>query len=352
MSRFWVLLGLLWVGGAIANVECRLPVEPLPIPDGATATRKEMADAVARMRTYNSDVEAYLRCLASEADQASVGKDRATGQSLYETRAALHNSAVERLTGLANCLNLELREFKATGGGSKAAEADCTAALTAVHEGAESNAPTTGKVPVTETSGKSSPVSDGGTWDYVLRGGGETQGCPFDSKRPCAINALTVRNPSSRSLECDAKMTYPVKNGASGVTMQRRGVVMARTERAIIRDLSLPAEPVSTFEVTCTERPPVAAPTTPRECSYQIVKSVLLSDYYPPTSRRADEEGPVQLEFTVPGENAQPTDVTVLAGSLFSRLDEAAVRAVQDMSMTTNCPGQRFRFVIGFELQF
>jgi TonB family protein len=207
-------------------------------------------------------------------------------------------------------------------------------------------------VPVTETPGKFASVSDGGTWDYVLRGGGQTQECPFDRRRPCVINALTVRNSSSRLIECDAKMTYPVKNGASGVTIQRHGVVMSRSERAIVRDLSFPAEPAGAFEVTCTERPPVPAPTTPRECSYQIVKSVLLSDYYPPTSRRADEEGPVQLEFTVPGENAQPTDVTVLAGSSFTRLDEAAVRAVQDMGMTTNCPGKRFRFVLGFELQF
>ncbi len=46
------------------------------------------------------------------------------------------------------------------------------------------------------------------------------------------------------------------------------------------------------------------------------MKPVNISDFYPKDAREADEQGPVVVEFTVPGKAASPTDIKVVASRL------------------------------------
>jgi TonB family protein len=81
-----------------------------------------------------------------------------------------------------------------------------------------------------------------------------------------------------------------------------------------------------------------------------VVQPVSISDYYPPASQEAGEEGPVVVEFTVTPKPGRPTDVRAVAGSMYQRLDEAAVKAVGDMVMSSTCGKARYRLKLNFQL--
>jgi TonB family protein len=107
----------------------------------------------------------------------------------------------------------------------------------------------------------------------------------------------------------------------------------------------------STFEAVCTPRAPMPPLKTQDNCKYEVVKPVNISDFYPPEARRLDEEGPVVVEFTVPGKASSPTDVKVAASSLSPRLDQGAVQAVSAMVMSSTCKNQRYRLRLNFQLE-
>ncbi|HKQ81195.1 MAG TPA: hypothetical protein VJS42_03280 [Steroidobacteraceae bacterium] len=103
-----------------------------------------MLDAQQRIRDFNFLTEQYLRCVRSETDQAQLGKDAATREQLMSERIVAHNAAQAKLMGYANCFNEQLRAFKASGGGSGALAADCSAQLAGAAAGSESNAASAG----------------------------------------------------------------------------------------------------------------------------------------------------------------------------------------------------------------
>ena len=82
-----------------------------------------------------------------------------------------------------------------------------------------------------------------------------------------------------------------------------------------------------------------------------MVKPITIADYYPAASQDAGEEGPVVVEFTLSGKAARPTDVRAVASSMYPRLDEAAVKAVGDMVMSSSCGKARYRLKLSFQLQ-
>jgi len=107
----------------------------------------------------------------------------------------------------------------------------------------------------------------------------------------------------------------------------------------------------STFEASCKPRPPMPPLKTDASCKYEVVKPVNISDFYPKDAREADEQGPVVVEFTVPGKAASPTDIKVVASSLSARLDQGAVQAVGAMIMSSACKNQRYRLRLNFQLE-
>ena len=111
-----------------------------------------------------------------------------------------------------------------------------------------------------------------------------------------------------------------------------------------------PDTAVASQDVQCKVREKSPPANIPDGCAFQLVRTVNLADYYPPASRRLADEGPVVVQFTLPQKEGSPVSPQALESSLFDRLDAAAVRAVGDMVMSTNCPGTTFRMLVDFKL--
>jgi TonB family protein len=121
--------------------------------------------------------------------------------------------------------------------------------------------------------------------------------------------------------------------------------------RAVVWSLAEQGVSASTFDAACTPRAPLPPLKTEANCKYEVVKPVNISDFYPPEARQLDEQGPVVVEFTVPGKAASPTDIKVVASSLSPRLDQGAVQAVGAMIMSSPCKSQRYRLRLNFQLE-
>lgn len=73
---------------------------------------------------------------------------------------------------------------------------------------------------------------------------------------------------------------------------------------------------------------PSTEPATPAAAPQNMKVSRRVEPAYPPSARRAGEEGTVQLRILV-DERGMPGEVQVLKGSGFARLDQAAIDAVR-----------------------
>jgi TonB family protein len=98
-------------------------------------------------------------------------------------------------------------------------------------------------------------------------------------------------------------------------------------------------------------RPKLPPLETPANCKYEVVKPVSIADYYPEAAQDAGEEGPVVVEFSLSGKAAKPTDIRAVSSSMYPHLDEAAVKAVGDMVMSSSCGKARYRLKLSFQLQ-
>ena len=102
-----------------AYADCTYPAAPSPIPDGNTATLKQMLSMQKQVQSYNEEMNAYLSCIQLERDSrvAQVG-DKLTKQQKQELEAIevqKHNAAVDQLHAVADQFNTQVKIFKAKG---------------------------------------------------------------------------------------------------------------------------------------------------------------------------------------------------------------------------------------------
>jgi protein TonB len=113
--------------------------------------------------------------------------------------------------------------------------------------------------------------------------------------------------------------------------------------------IDIPVDSSNTTAISnvTSERPVAAPPPPPKPVEKQVVKvppstqgkgARITQPEYPPSSRRAGEEGTVTLAVLVQ-ENGRPGEVKVAKSSGFPKLDEAAIKEVQ----------RNWRFVPGKE---
>ena len=91
-------------------------------------------------------------------------------------------------------------------------------------------------------------------------------------------------------------------------------------------------------------------PVIPAECAFFLDHPGDLSNHYPASSRRLKEQGPVVVAFTLAEREGKASDTAIVAGSLSSRLDNAAIRVMQTLRFRTACPGTRYQQTLHFEL--
>jgi TonB family protein len=314
--------------GSTAAAACIRPPAKLSIPEGATATEAEMKTATQELLKLDQDVGEYLRCIKGET--------------------------TDELAGLASCFNAQLESFRTTKGGAGGKPADCASFMAAVKNPTPKPAPGGTPLPsafVKEADGYSVELQ-GGAWSYTLIRDETRRYCSEKADKQCVRRTVFVTNGSDQELECKAYIKYEGVGDSEGRPQtEAQAVVLRKTIRAVVASLAEQGQSASTFEAVCTPRTPLPPLNTEANCKYEVVKPVNISDFYPPEARRLDEQGPVVVEFTVPGKAASPTDVKVAASSLSPRLDQGAVQAVSAMIMSSACKNQRYRLRLNFQLE-
>jgi hypothetical protein len=83
--------------------QCVLPPPPSKLPDGATASKQDMLNAMNTLKEYNGDVSVYLKCLDFETRENRMSAD---------VSVVKHNAAVTQLQAIADKFNQQVRIFK------------------------------------------------------------------------------------------------------------------------------------------------------------------------------------------------------------------------------------------------
>jgi len=119
MKKLSCLLALAMVTSP-AWADCSYPKKPAKFPDGKSATRDEMVGAQKVVKTYQSDMSAYLTCIKTEHD-AALAKDAATltdaqKQQMNSRFTQKNDAAVDEEQEVADRFNEQLRAFNAKSG--------------------------------------------------------------------------------------------------------------------------------------------------------------------------------------------------------------------------------------------
>ncbi len=325
---------------------------PAPtVVSGATATAEEMAEVRRQIQAFYRLAEVYRDCLKGEFSQKAVGHTGEERKAMSDELVATYTPVWVKVRWLSDCFNVEQKSFDQSGGGKKGTPADCGEyAAKAAQAASVPGTPATAGA--TDDSGFSEPKTlPTGSWRYRIVRGGTPEPCRYRGKPECVASSIEVDNSSRETLECQSSFALDGVSNEGLSHAEMRGVLLARTRRVMLKTL-LPTQTVVKSGVSeCTPRAPLPPLPVPKECALQIVRTVNLTDYYPPTARRLSEEGPVAMQFTLKSGEGSPTDITVIGSSLSDRLDAAAVKALGDMVLKTACPERSFRLQLVFKLE-
>ena len=101
----------------VAYADCTYPQAPTNLPDGNTATLKEMLAGMQQVSSYNKAMEGYLACIKLERDSrvAQVGAPltKQQKQELEAIEIQKNNAAVDQLHSVADRFNAQVKIFKA-----------------------------------------------------------------------------------------------------------------------------------------------------------------------------------------------------------------------------------------------
>ena len=91
--------------------DCSYPKMKLDFPNGETATMEEMVAAQTSFKAYNTDMDAYLKCLDDEL--ALVSEDLDIYPDIKKANNLKYDAAVDVLTEAAEEWNQAVRAYKA-----------------------------------------------------------------------------------------------------------------------------------------------------------------------------------------------------------------------------------------------
>jgi TonB family protein len=119
-------------------------------------------------------------------------------------------------------------------------------------------------------------------------------------------------------------------------------------EEAVLRSYADVSNVARNHSASCVAVPtgPLTPLDTPAECR-PSVSGPSPDDFYPPASRRREEQGAVTLEYSVAADTI-PADVRVAASSGFADLDTAALKYAKFLRAQGSCVGVRARIRVRF----
>jgi TonB family protein len=198
--------------------------------------------------------------------------------------------------------------------------------------------------------------AESGGWTYQLKRDDTLVPCRARQKPRCITNIIVIDNPSASTLECQAGIRYEGVNNEGQQELAKPAVMQPKQNRAVIRDFAMPDVAIAAHEVSCKQRAPLDMSRLQHHCKAHFDPSgIKLPEFYPPTSRRAAEEGSVTMEFSLSPKEQAPHDIVVVGSSLYPRLDRAAVEAMSRAMGATEgaleeCETARYMFTINFKL--
>lgn len=113
---------ILAASSAATRAACTAPQAPSSLPDGKTATVKEMLGAREVVKQYDAATNEYVACLQAEGEAAGaqIDQDKGDAKEKEERKKKLavevvgkQNAAVDADNALAGRFNEQLRIFKA-----------------------------------------------------------------------------------------------------------------------------------------------------------------------------------------------------------------------------------------------
>ncbi len=121
LASVFILIGL---GGGYAYADCTYPRAPEKLPDGATATKQEMLDAMKTIRQYNADIKGYTDCLGQEIDKqqkaakadANLSKEQKEEMKRQsDMKVQKVNAAVDEAEAVTARFNEQVKAFNSKG---------------------------------------------------------------------------------------------------------------------------------------------------------------------------------------------------------------------------------------------
>lgn len=188
-------------------------------------------------------------------------------------------------------------------------------------------------------------------WPHDYMRGEYEVPCPDSESATCIYHRLIVENASEDTLECRSRIAYDGVNRDGRGGKEHKSVVEANTRKAVLADNTTPDVQVDSYGVECAVRKPTDDSKLTLNCKPTLTLKPTGSIDYPHESRRAGEEGPVLLEFTLTDREGPPRDIVVVGSSLWPKLDESAVKYVAQYQGVTDCKQGRFRLPLTFRLQ-
>ena len=95
----------------LALSDCNYPKMKVDIPNGDTATMEDMVAAQTSFKAYNTDMDAYLKCLDDQL--ALVSEDLDIYPDIKKANNLKYDAAVDVLTEAAEEWNQAVRAYKA-----------------------------------------------------------------------------------------------------------------------------------------------------------------------------------------------------------------------------------------------
>lgn len=201
---------------------------------------------------------------------------------------------------------------------------------------------------------KLKPSASGAGWSVALVG--------FDDLRECAANTagnckgvrraayFDASNQGAEYLRCKFALDHRDFGLDSKATNERETLLPPRSARRLYAGRVGETAGPQDLRVTCAPVPGLAANVAANKCKVTTTGVPSVADFYPPGSKRRNEEGRVVLNVWMDQKEGNPAMVELKETSGFTELDAAGVKMGSYMAFRGECDQGYTSVAIAFRL--
>jgi TonB family protein len=201
---------------------------------------------------------------------------------------------------------------------------------------------------------KLKPTASGAGWSVGV--------VAFDDLRECAANTannckgvrraayFNASNQGAEYLRCKFALDHRDFGLDSKATNERETLLPPRATRRLFAGRVGETDGSQDLRVTCTPLTGLAANVTNNKCKVTTTGVPSVADFYPPGSKRRNEEGRVVLNIWMDQKEGNPALVELKETSGFNELDRAGVKMGSYMAFRGDCDQGYTAVAISFRL--